>query len=322
MKYGSNIIQNFQDILKNYNIYFEKIYLITEEFLFNKYKPSLPIGIFERVIFIQNADYATVKQLENENIIKKSLIVAFGGGKVIDVVKMFSSNNNHKYFIIPSTLSHDGIYSPIARIDWKGKKSSFGVKTPIGIIMDQEVIINSPRKNILSGTGDLISNYSALEDWKLSYINDNEEINDFSYTLSYLSASSILPFKEKDVLEGSFLKKLAYGLVISGLAMEISGDSRPASGGEHQISHAIDELYPERSTLHGIQVAYGCLLLNEYRNRDMNFLNEYIHDIGLFEIIKKDCDYDNNELKLILDKAKTIRSRYTILTNVEELHKI
>lgn len=319
LKYGNIIADQFQQILKNHNIYFDNIYLVTEKYLFDIYKKKLPEDLFEDVIFIESSDFNTVKFLEKQNIKKKSLIVAFGGGKVIDIVKLFSSNNNFKYFIIPSTLSHDGIYSPIARIDWEGKKTSFGVKTPIGILMDQEIIRNSPKRNILAGTGDLISNLSALEDWKLANINDNEEINDFSYSLSYLSCTSILPFKEHQLMEGSYLKKLAYGLVISGLAMEISGDSRPASGAEHQISHAIDELYPERATLHGIQVAYGCLLLDEHRNGTLNDMKGFIHDIGLYKIIKKECDFDDNEIKIILDKAKKIRNRYTILKDVEML---
>ena len=45
--------------------------------------------------------------------------------------------------------------------------------------------------------------------------------------------------------------------------MVISGDTRPSSGSEHLISHAIDDLFPERSTIHGLQVAYGLLLVEE-----------------------------------------------------------
>ena len=39
-------------------------------------------------------------------------------------------------------------------------------------------------------------------------------------------------------------------LVSSGVAMSIAGSSRPASGGEHKFSHAIDRLAPGKA-LHG-----------------------------------------------------------------------
>ena len=40
--------------------------------------------------------------------------------------------------------------------------------------------------------------------------------------------------------------------------MIAAGTSRPASGGEHEISHAIDEIFGGRA-LHGAQVAFGCV---------------------------------------------------------------
>jgi glycerol-1-phosphate dehydrogenase [NAD(P)+] len=46
--------------------------------------------------------------------------------------------------------------------------------------------------------------------------------------------------------------------VLSGLAMAAAGSSRPCSGACHEISHAIDALYPETAT-HGEQVAVGAL---------------------------------------------------------------
>jgi glycerol-1-phosphate dehydrogenase [NAD(P)+] len=38
--------------------------------------------------------------------------------------------------------------------------------------------------------------------------------------------------------------------VLSGLAMAVAGSSRPCSGGEHEILHAVDQLFPGTSN-HG-----------------------------------------------------------------------
>ena len=43
-------------------------------------------------------------------------------------------------------------------------------------------------------------------------------------------------------------------LVMSGVAMEVAGSSRPASGSEHLISHAYDSHRGATPSLHGLQV--------------------------------------------------------------------
>ena len=47
--------------------------------------------------------------------------------------------------------------------------------------------------------------------------------------------------------DDGFLQVLAEGLVLTGIAMSISGDTRPASGACHEINHAFDLLFPKRA---------------------------------------------------------------------------
>ena len=47
---------------------------------------------------------------------------------------------------------------------------------------------------------------------------------------------------------------------MSGLAMAAAGTSRPCSGAEHLISHALDGLLGEKAAMHGEQVALGSLV--------------------------------------------------------------
>ena len=66
-------------------------------------------------------------------------------------------------------------------------------------------------------------------------------------------------------------EKLTYGLLLSGIAMQMMGNSRPASGAEHHISHCI-EMEPEglgvhSDALHGEKVGVGTLMaVREYRH--------------------------------------------------------
>ena len=53
---------------------------------------------------------------------------------------------------------------------------------------------------------------------------------------------------------------VAQGLLLSGLAMAAAGTSRPCSGAEHLISHALDAQLGSDAAMHGEQVALGCLV--------------------------------------------------------------
>jgi len=52
---------------------------------------------------------------------------------------------------------------------------------------------------------------------------------------------------------------LVEGLVVSGVAMVLAGNSRPSSGAEHLISHALDR-FPIHD-LHGLQVGVAAFSL-------------------------------------------------------------
>ena len=63
-------------------------------------------------------------------------------------------------------------------------------------------------------------------------------------------------------------EKLMYGLILSGLAMQMAGNSRPASGAEHHMSHfwEMEVINGPLDALHGEKVSVGTMLvLEEYK---------------------------------------------------------
>ena len=314
LEISSNSLSRVDDILQNHNLYFANKVLITEENLYELYRTELKDINFSDKLFIKESTLEQVIALDSFKYHPNSLLIGFGGGKVLDVVKQYATNKSLPYITIPSTLSNDGIYSPVARLIVNNKKKGFNVRPPLGIIADIEIIRKSPEINLMAGIGDLTSNFSALDDWDLAQADLGEGTNDFAYSLSLLAAKSIKNYKYDEIRNDDFLKSLAYGLVISGLAMVISGDTRPSSGSEHLISHAIDDLFPERSTLHGLQVAYGLLLVEE-RFRKVRYEKTYnfFKDIGLLSYLDEKIHYSEDEIQQILKRSISIRNRYTIL---------
>src|SRR5699024_4971368 len=60
-----------------------------------------------------------------------------------------------------------------------------------------------------------------------------------------------------------------YGLLLSGLAMQMMGNSRPASGAEHHFSHLweMEVINPHVDALHGEKVGVGLVLALAYYHR-------------------------------------------------------
>src|SRR6201999_3581642 len=75
-------------------------------------------------------------------------------------------------------------------------------------------------------------------------------------------ATSVL-HREDGVEDDDFLIALAEALVLSGLAMATAGSSRPCSGSDHEILHAIDHLFPgtaHHGELAGAASLFTCFL--------------------------------------------------------------
>ena len=317
LELGEDIFVHLDDILKENHLYFNEKILVTSLELRNLYKSRLDKLSFEDILFIKGGSYDEALEVMNTITNKEVLLVAFGGGSIIDAVKLMANTLDLTYITVPSTLSNDAIYSPIARLLKDGKKQSFGVKAPLGIIADVNIIKGSPEKLLLAGVGDLVSNASAVKDWYLAHIDKGESINNFAMALASLSGNSVIPYTFNDIRSSRFIGDLANGLVISGLAMVLANSSRPASGAEHLISHAIDDLFPNRSTLHGLQVAWGHLLVErDFRKPENDYekLMIFFERMKILDEIERNITFSNGEIDQIINRAKTIRNRYTILT--------
>lgn len=219
---------------------------------------------------VELAKYLSIKNFR--------LVIGFGGGKVLDTTKYASYIAKVKYICIPTTLSHDGLASPIAVLTaQEGIRKSFGCIIPTGIIVDIDIIMAAPAELLKAGIGDTVSNYTALYDWKLDRKQRGKDTNDFAYLLSDMSFNLLFYNEDKSLTSKSFIKTMTESLVLSGLAMEIAGNSRPCSGSEHLFSHALDEYYNDIRISHGMAVALGSIVACILQERDYKLLLDYLN---------------------------------------------
>lgn len=185
-------------------------------------------------------------------------IVAVGGGIAVDFGKYAGFLARLPVIAVPTAISNDGFASPGASLVVDGRRTSAHAAIPFGVVIDTTVIQRSPARFTHSGVGDLLSKYSAVEDWKRAYRSTGEPVNDFAVMISLQSVENLVNHPHKSLGDHAFLQLVCGALVMSGVAMEVSGSSRPASGSEHLISHAYDQVATTPS-LHGLQVGVATL---------------------------------------------------------------
>ncbi|GAA3116968.1 iron-containing alcohol dehydrogenase family protein [Planomonospora alba] len=189
-------------------------------------------------------------------------LVGIGGGKTIDATKYAASLAGIPMVAVATNLSHDGICSPVASLTHESGKGSFGVPMPLAIVVDLDFVHDAPPALVRSGVGDVLSNLSAIEDWQLGNAERGEPIDGLACSMARTAAEAVVG-RSDSIESDAFLTVLAEALILSGMAMVIAGSSRPSSGGDHEILHAVDQLYPGTSNhgeLAGIGTAF-CFFL-------------------------------------------------------------
>jgi len=192
-------------------------------------------------------------------------VVGIGGGKTLDVTKYAAALAGIPMVAVATNLSHDGICSPVSSLEHDKGKGSFGVSLPLAVVVDLDYVRAAPERMVRSGVGDVISNLSAIADWELSATATREPVDGLAVTLARTAAEAVL-HRPDSIESDPFLTSLAEALVLSGMAMSTAGSSRPSSGADHEILHAVDYLFPGTSNhgeLAGIGALFGFFLRND-----------------------------------------------------------
>ncbi|MGN0189804.1 MAG: sn-glycerol-1-phosphate dehydrogenase [Candidatus Cryptobacteroides sp.] len=211
------------------------------------------------------AEWSFLERLEAFLASDDAIAVAVGSGVINDLTKLASDHLGRRYIIVGTAASMDGYTAFGASITKDGNKQTFSCRAPYGMVFDPQVAALAPKDLAASGYADLIAKVPAAADWILADALGEEKIDDFAYSLLHNDLMSALS-SPADVLAGDVeaTEKLAYGLIMSGFAMQAIQSSRPASGTEHQFSHCWDMeglSYPDGTHVsHGFKVGIGTIV--------------------------------------------------------------
>ncbi len=320
LKIGRNAINLVQEALKDNHIAGEILYVADPyvDQLYGKIvRPQVEsIGHLKEELCGYNTIEYAMNIAERCIATDISCIVGLGGGRTLDVCKYAAYISKTPYLSIPTTAANDGLASPIAVLKRKDDKpKSLGAAMPAMVLIDTEVIAKGPIQNIKAGIGDTISNYTALLDWKFAVSKGKDVMNGYAYLMSCSSLDALMKTQYQTICP-EFIEVLVNSLVLSGIAMDFAGSSRPVSGSEHLFSHALD-YYSSQKNLHGLQVALGTVavlkLIHYPHDEVMDYLKRF--EVHVNPVTMK---IDEETFVYCMQHATTMRSnRYTYLHEID-----
>ncbi len=240
-------------------------------------------------------------------------VVGVGGGSKIDITKVVASRLKIPFVSLPTSAAHDGISSPRASLRNSESVTSTEAAVPMGVIADTGLIVQAPFRLLASGCADVISNMTAILDWRLAVRLRGEEYSSTAATLSEYAAQEIIDHASsiKPNLEASVWTAIR-PILVAGISMSVAGSSRPCSGSEHLFSHALERVSAHPS-LHGEQCGVGAIMMMYLHGGDWRRLKSALLTIGA-PTTAPELGVSNEEVVKALVLAHSLRpDRYTIL---------
>lgn len=260
---------------------------------------------------VQDASFEAASELFAQLPSGCDCVIGLGGGKCLDVAKYIASLAGLTYFALPTSLSNDAMAAPQASLLLRGKRKSLPCHLPFGVVVDTEVCLQAPTRLWCSGVGELMAKLTAIHDWKLAYHHRHEPVDDLA---ALISQSSVFQFMAHPVRDLQGVNLLATALLMSGIAMTMCGSSRPASGSEHLISHALDADATGSSQLHGIQVGLAAYIVSQLQGEYTEQIANIYDRTGFWQTVA-DSPFSRTDWLAAAERAPAIRpDRYTVLS--------
>lgn len=200
--------------------------------------------------------------------LKERVYIAVGSGTVTDIVRFVSYRTKSFFISMPTAPSVDGFASNGSSMTILDYKQTINSRPPVAIFADLDTLCSAPRPLIASGFGDMFGKYTALADWELANILIGDS---YLEDIAHRSRVAVERCAERAPILGQDweedVRSVMESLYEEGLCMLVTGNSRPASGSEHQFSHYWEmKLLRENrpAVFHGLKVGLASILVAKY----------------------------------------------------------
>lgn len=220
------------------------------------------------------------------------IIIAAGSGTLNDICRFVSFRLHLPYIVMATAPSMDGYASGVAPLIVNHMKTTYEAHAPAAIIGDTDILKEAPIEMIAAGVGDILGKYTCLTDWEIAHM-----VNDEYY------CESIAGMVKKSIhtVTGHLaIHSIMEALIMSGIAMSFAGNSRPASGSEHHLSHFWEMTFlmqGKKPILHGTKVGVATVAIVKAYEK----LRERVIDFSLAK--EKASDFSAEKWEACIQKT-------------------
>lgn len=208
---------------------------------------------------------AVIPQLDDPDV-----IITVGSGTLMDFARYPAFKLGKPFVAIPTLASSDGFTANICSVVIDGHKRSIPMSAPALVVADLNIISGAPMFLTVSGIADILSKHISLADWKIARLVAGEYYCERVAALAQEALDMMISCADTLRRGGApDFEAMTMAQMLSGLTMQLLGNSRAASGAEHLIAHLVEMKPPRFENAHGIHgecVGVGTVLCAaEYR---------------------------------------------------------
>jgi glycerol-1-phosphate dehydrogenase [NAD(P)+] len=192
------------------------------------------------------------------------IFISVGSGTLTDITRFVSHRTKTAFIAMPTAPSVDGYNSIGAPLVIGGLKQTIICHPPVALFADLSTLVSAPPLLISSGFADAIGKFLSIADWKLGHILWNEpydvDIEKRSRKSALITVEVAQGVKQRSE---NAIRVLMDGLIESGFCMLDFGNSSPASGAEHHLSHYWEMMllnHGRPAVFHGLKVGIASII--------------------------------------------------------------
>ncbi len=242
---GSGLVHRVGDILRA-NGFSKHLLLVADQNTLRAAEGILDaLDGFE--VELQVYDTIRVATMEHVEALERQLkgrdisVLSVGTGSVNDPCRLAAARQGKKLCIFATAPSMDGFASYSSPIVADGFKFSYAAKSPEVIIGDTAILAAAPIELKSAGFGDMVAKYPALVDWQVAALLSDEPCCQRIAALTRRAIDELMQMADRVTHNDEETAGAIFAaLLLTGIGMSFSQNSRPASGAEHIIAHLME----------------------------------------------------------------------------------
>ena len=222
---------------------------------------------FSEVITISDDfnDYELSCLCQKIHYLNADVVIAVGGGKVIDTAKMIAAQVKCRLVVVPTLASTDAPTSRLsAKYSLQGnfEKYIFFDDSPALVIVDTGIIVNAPVRTLIAGMADALATfveYRAVHCGRgHNMFGDSQTITagllaEQASNTIFQNAELAVAANNAHVVDNYFEDVVEASILMSGLGFESGGEAAA-----HSIANGLTT-FISPAIMHGEKVAFGLL---------------------------------------------------------------